>query len=109
MTINAAGYGWFVDDSPFDSSEFTLDADGNLVADEASEAFGHMDLLTVVMHELGHILGYEDLDADEAGNDLMGESLNDSQRRLPVIDDTDASDLDDFFSAIASGDNPLLN
>ncbi|QDT41467.1 hypothetical protein Pan241w_15280 [Gimesia alba] len=109
IDVNAAGYGWFVDDSPFDNSEFTLDADGNLVADEASAAFGRMDLLTVVMHELGHVLGYDDLDADEAGNDLMSESLNDSQRRLPVIDDADASDLDDFFSAIAGGDNPLLN
>ncbi|WP_339754852.1 choice-of-anchor D domain-containing protein, partial [uncultured Marinobacter sp.] len=109
IDLNAAGYGWFVDDSPFDSSEFTLDADGNLVADETSEAFGRMDLLTVVMHELGHTLGHEDLDADEAGNDLMSESLNDSQRRLPVIDDVEASDIDDFFSAITNGDNPLLN
>ncbi|QDV49759.1 golvesin C-terminal-like domain-containing protein [Gimesia fumaroli] len=109
IDVNAAGYGWFVDDSPFDSSEFTLDADGNLVADADSEAFGRMDLLTVVMHELGHTLGYDDLDAAEAGNDLMSESLNDSQRRLPEIDDADASDIDDFFSAITGGDNPLLN
>jgi hypothetical protein len=109
IDVNAAGYGWFVDDSPFDSSEFTLDADGNLVADADSEAFGRMDLLTVVMHELGHTLGYDDLDAAEAVNDLMSESLNDSQRRLPEIDDADASDIDDFFSAITGGDNPLLN
>tara|TARA_R110002111_G_scaffold227346_1_gene288827 strand:+ start:57078 stop:71642 length:14565 start_codon:yes stop_codon:yes gene_type:complete len=105
IDVNAAGYGWFVDDTPFDSSEFTLDANGNLVANEMGAAFGRMDLLTVVMHELGHTLGYD----HEDGNGLMGESLNDSQRRLPVLEDAAASDIDDFFSSIAGGENPLLN
>ena len=105
IDVNAAGYGWFVDDTPFDSSEFTLDADGNLVANEMGAAFGRMDLLTVVMHELGHTLGYD----HEDGNGLMGESLNDSQRRLPVIEDAAASEIDEFFRSIVNGDNPLLN
>nr|MCH9655562.1 matrixin family metalloprotease [Planctomycetota bacterium] len=106
IDINAAGYGWFVDDTPFDHSEFSLDADGNLVADESSAAFGRMDLLTVVMHELGHTLGY-DHDADE--DSLLNESLNASERRLPVIDDAAASHIDDFFSSIVDGENPLLD
>ncbi|MCA9018320.1 MAG: hypothetical protein KDA77_23565, partial [Planctomycetaceae bacterium] len=101
IDINAAGYGWFVDKTPFDNSEFTLDANGNLVAGAASAASGRMDLLTVVMHELGHTLGYDDLDTDDAENHLMGESLNDSLRRLPEIDD--------FFSSMVEGENPLLN
>ncbi|QDU10089.1 hypothetical protein V202x_34880 [Gimesia aquarii] len=69
-----------------------------------------MDLLTVVLHEFGHTLGYADLDADEAGHDLMSESLGESLRRLPVIEEAaDTSDVDDFFSSIVEGDNPLLN
>ncbi|HAH44788.1 MAG TPA: hypothetical protein DCM07_07995, partial [Planctomycetaceae bacterium] len=98
IDINAAGYGWFVDDTPFDSSEFSLDADGDLVAGIGSAAFGQMDLLTVMLHEMGHTLGYDDLDSDDS---LMGETLDASERRLPEIDD--------FFSGVAEGDNPLLD
>ncbi|QGQ22586.1 choice-of-anchor D domain-containing protein [Gimesia benthica] len=100
IDINAAGYGWFVDGTPLDSSEFTL-LDGSLLAGSGSDAFGQMDLLTVVMHELGHTLGLEDLDSDGT---LMSESLDVSERRLPSADE-----LDDFFSGIAGGDNPLLD
>ncbi|QDT84158.1 hypothetical protein MalM14_18100 [Gimesia chilikensis] len=100
IDVNAAGYGWFVDGTPLDSSEFTL-LDGSLLAGSGSDAFGQMDLLTVVMHELGHTLGLEDLDSDGT---LMSESLDVSERRLPSADD-----LDDFFSGIAGGDNPLLD
>ena len=100
IDVNAAGYGWFVDGTPLDSSEFTL-LDGSLLAGSGSDAFGQMDLLTVVMHELGHTLGLEDLDSDGT---LMSESLDVSERRLPSADE-----LDDFFSGIAGGDNPLLD
>ena len=100
IDVNAAGYGWFVDGTPLDSSEFTL-LDGSLLAGSGSDAFGQMDLLTVVMHELGHTLGLEDLESDGT---LMSESLDVSERRLPSADD-----LDDFFSGIAGGDNPLLD
>jgi len=39
-----------------------------------------MDLLTVVMHELGHVLGLEDLDPDM--HDLMSETLDAGVRQL---------------------------
>ena len=47
----AAGHGWFVDPTPWDDAEFRTPGD-------QGEA-GRMDLLTVLMHELGHVLGYE--------------------------------------------------
>jgi biopolymer transport protein ExbB len=47
---NAAGWGWFIDSTPQSDSEFTTP--GN------QGEQNHMDLLTVVMHELGHLLGY---------------------------------------------------
>ena len=44
------------------------------------------------MHELGHHLGLNDLDADLAPNNLMTESLGNSTRRT-------AGDIDGLFSA----------
>src|SRR5262249_30544512 len=46
---NAAGWGWFVDPTPGDDAEFTTPGD---------QGEQHrMDLLTVLEHELGHVLG----------------------------------------------------
>ncbi|QDU13974.1 Pectinesterase [Gimesia maris] len=98
IDVNAAGYGWFVDDTPFDNSEFSLDASGELIAGTGSAAYGQMDLLTVMLHEMGHTLGY---DHDDDGDSLMSDALDASERHLPEIDD--------FFSGVADGDNPLLD
>src|SRR5262249_59995115 len=46
---NAAGWGWFIDPTPRDDSEFTTP--GN------QGEQGRMDLLTVLEHEVGHLLG----------------------------------------------------
>ena len=59
---DGAGRGWFVDATPGDDAEFGLRS----AADGArrrpvSPAAGGYDLLTVVMHELGHVLGKDDL------------------------------------------------
>jgi hypothetical protein len=86
IDINGAGHGYFVDDSPLDDSEFQLlAAGGGLQADEDSEAFGRIDLLTVVLHELGHILGHDH--GDEDG--LMGATLETGVRH---------ADLDELFA-----------
>ena len=50
---------------------------------------GHMDLLTVLMHEFGHILGADDLVAG-ASSSLMTSSLPTGTRRLPVALETSA-------------------
>jgi probable HAF family extracellular repeat protein len=65
---NAAGWGWFVDRTPRDDSEFTTP--GN------QGEQNHMDLLTVLEHEVGHLLGNE----HEAGG-VMQETLGPEQRR----------------------------
>jgi hypothetical protein len=79
----AAGYGWFVDLTPLDNAEFRSQG-GQLVASASSPASGRMDLLTVVLHELGHILGLEDLSAPDQAGDLMGTWLAPGARRLPA-------------------------
>jgi hypothetical protein len=83
--IDGAGHGYFVDDSPYDDSEFERLADGGLRARSGSEAFGRIDLLTVVLHELGHLLGHDH--GDEGG--LMDETLETGVRH---------SDLDELFA-----------
>jgi hypothetical protein len=54
LDTNAAGWGWFVDRTPWDDSEFYLPGDqGEQI---------RMDLLTALEHELGHLYGHEHAD-----------------------------------------------
>jgi hypothetical protein len=79
IDVNAAGHGWFIDPTPGDDSEF---APG--VTD--SPAAGHADLLTVFEHELGHVLGLDDLFAtDPYTGDVMGDTLPLGVRRTLLI------------------------
>ncbi len=53
---NANGIGWFIDETPLDNSEFTIqDIDSYLLAAAESEANGKYDLLTTVLDELSHL------------------------------------------------------
>ena len=77
---NAAGYGWFVDSTPGDDSEFADPlADHDLAARPGTAADEHADLLTTVMHEMGHLLGYA-----HAADDLMQAVLPLGVRRTLV-------------------------
>jgi len=88
LDFNAAGHGWFIDSTPDRDEEFIAgDSDGSLVAVD-SDAVDRMDLLTVVTHELGHILGLEDLDA--AKDSLMSSLLESGQRHRPGVAETDS-------------------
>jgi hypothetical protein len=45
-----------------------------------------MDLLTVVLHEMGHLAGRPDEAGDPAGADLMAEFLAPGVRRTQALD-----------------------
>ena len=71
IDADGGGRGWFVDPTPFDDSEFT--------ADSSPAGF---DLLTTVVHEMGHVLGLADL---STGNNVMSGVLTPGERRLPTV------------------------
>ena len=57
---NAANHGWFIDTTPADNSEYLPTADANVwQAKAGSAAAGKMDMLSVLLHEYGHVLGIE--------------------------------------------------
>jgi VCBS repeat-containing protein len=106
IDIDAAGHGWFVDATPGDNSEFThaLNAGGtDLLTDPSNAAAGHLDLLTTVVHEMGHVLGLPDSTSAADVNDLMYISLVDGERRLPdAADVTQASAATFNFQAVGA-------
>ena len=78
IDTTAAGYGWFIDGTPSDDAEFTLSEDGRLLAAANGEAFDRIDLLTVLVHEIGHVLGF----GHDASLAPMADTLGTGQRAL---------------------------
>ncbi|MBL7187982.1 MAG: tandem-95 repeat protein [Phycisphaerae bacterium] len=84
VDADAAGYGWFVDGTPWQDEEFSHAAyDWELFADNNSPATGLIDLLTVLMHEMGHVLGLADVPVGVDPTRLMTGALRTGVRRLP--------------------------
>ena len=84
---NAAGYGWFIDPTPNLDEEFG--PDGSAIT---SQAQGRVDLLSVILHEMGHQLGLSDLNPATDPHNMMTGIYNPGQRRLP-----DSSVVDFLF------------
>lgn len=57
---DAAGYGWFIDKTPARSEEFGQLGKQSALAGKTSPAAGKIDLLSVIDHEIGHVLGLDD-------------------------------------------------
>ena len=88
----AAGWGWLLDPTPWDDFEF-LPRDPSsrrlAFATGCVAADCGMDLLTVLWHELGHVLGRSHVDDPW---DLMAQSLVPAVRRLPETVDAAFAD-----------------
>ncbi|MCZ6771786.1 MAG: proprotein convertase P-domain-containing protein, partial [Proteobacteria bacterium] len=79
IDVDAAGYGWYVDPTPADDLEFGTQDDDVLLATAGNDAAGRLDLLTAVIHEIGHYLGFGHADSsDEPG--VMDETLAAGER-----------------------------
>jgi hypothetical protein len=103
IDADAAGHGWFVDPTPNENSEFMNAANAagtDLYTDPSNAAAGHLDLLTTVTHELGHVLGLADKADPSDANDLMYVNLVDGERRMP--DATDVAQADGANAAQAA-------
>ncbi len=76
---NADGHAWFIDVSPGESVEFGIIlTNERLLADAGSQAFGRVDLLSVLLHEVGHVVGLD----HGAGIAVMDEALGTGERVL---------------------------
>ena len=76
---DAAGHGWFLDATADRDEEFAmLDDHGQAVV---GPALGRVDLLSVLLHEMGHLAGG---DHDDAADELMSAVLNAGERLLPA-------------------------
>lgn len=105
LDTDAAGYGWFIDPTPWANEEFIPNS--SLITDHASPwqlqaapgsaAEGKIDLMTVLMHELGHVMGLDHVSSAVDGTRLMAGSIDPGIRRLP-------SALD--LGAVASSTEP---
>jgi VCBS repeat-containing protein len=81
LDVDGAGNGWFIDPTPDDDSEF-----------QRGSGPSGVDLLSAVMHEMGHALGYEDVPATSRHDELMTGVLGTGERYWPkTIGETSAA------------------
>jgi hypothetical protein len=92
LDFTGGGAGWFLDPTPLTDEEFAPAPNGLLAAITAPAQDG-VDLLSVILHELAHHLGADDLDAALFPDHLLAGTIAPGQRRLP-----DLSSLDWVFA-----------
>jgi hypothetical protein len=86
ISADAAGYGWFADASAGSDAAFAPGGPG-------SPAAGKMDLLTAMLHEMGHLAGLPDDGASGSPGDLMADALAPGARKTAALDQVFAHGL----------------
>jgi hypothetical protein len=94
---DAAGQGWFVDLTPLSNEEYRASANGELLAVAGSVAKDGFDLLSVLLHELGHAAGFSHANNLAALGGVMSETLDVGARRLPLQNEVSDADGVRYF------------
>jgi hypothetical protein len=108
----AAGYGWFYDQSPLEDSEFDVPVpDRELQTTELSPAHGKIDLLTVLMRELGAVYLSGKNRVPRNLRPLMNSTLSPAVRRMPVFNlpQRSASIVRPDRGQVATAPSPRVN
>jgi VCBS repeat-containing protein len=105
LDTTGAGWGWYIDASPLDSSEFAVADAANAWHVDASEANNpaenRLDLLTALIHELGHVAGLTHSNGHSDGHtDIMSQYLAPGQRRLLSSEDVAALDPAHYLQTV---------
>ena len=100
---DAAGWSWFVDPTPGDDSEYEGSGSQLSAVDKMGVPGTRIDLLTVIMHELGHQIGLTDMSAADDRDELMAGTIAAGERRLPGDDDAAAGGTEAVAGALAIG------
>ncbi|MBU6300506.1 MAG: autotransporter-associated beta strand repeat-containing protein, partial [Verrucomicrobia bacterium] len=79
---DAAGRAWFVDRTASHDEEFDLGDSDGVNALDGTGASDRYDLLSLLLHEQGHVLGLADQSSGQT--DVMYAFLQAGQRRIPV-------------------------
>ena len=88
VSNNAGGNGWFIDASPQSDALFnTVTAATRRYTESTASPAGKVDLLTTILHEMGHALGLPDTYRLQDRNDIMYGQLTKGERRLPAKDE----------------------
>lgn len=103
---NAAGYGWFIDPTPADDSEFDLFSTAHR---RDRFALRSVDLLSVVMHELTHVLEFAFPDREFHFGEVGDETLRVGHRSTLPTPVTSAADHTDETDGHAQPSLTLLD
>ena len=102
LDSTAAGFGWFVDSTPSENGEFLSTDDLISNAASGSAAEGRVDLLTVLVHEIGHVLGQD----HDSGLAVIAKTLGSGERVLLADDVGSLRGVESISAALISG-SPL--
>jgi hypothetical protein len=87
VSADAAGHGGFVDATPSQDEEFAVGTPGSpLTALPGTPVAGRMDLLTAVLHEIGHLAGLSDQPGTGLSAGLMADLLAPGVCRTVALD-----------------------
>ena len=92
MDNNAGGNGWFIG-STKDDKQFSKSVSASRSYTEPTKApAGRVDLLTTIMHEMGHALGLPDTYDAKDRDKVMYGFLTKGERRVPAMGDAAAAE-----------------